>query len=96
MSESTIHRKLKKLGTDLKDEQWRIQGVSCLDAACRSGLGIPLATVSTAVAFFHRFRLENSLDQYHLVVCTTFRYLLPEADDSSGSGSKCSLSGVES
>jgi hypothetical protein len=66
-----VQRKLKALGTDLKDEQWRIQGVSCLDVACRSGLGIPLTTVSTAVAFFHRFRLENSLDQYHIVVSAT-------------------------
>jgi hypothetical protein len=65
--EHQIQRNLKKLGTDQRDEMWRIQGVHFIDST-RMALGLPTKTLNTASVFYHRFRLQYSLDEYAMHV----------------------------
>ncbi|KAF2668536.1 hypothetical protein BT63DRAFT_456179 [Microthyrium microscopicum] len=79
--EQTIQKALLRLGTDTKDEQWRIQGVSYIEQV-RNALKLPLKTMNTACMLFHRFRLQYSLDAYHVAdVVSLALYLASKLED---------------
>jgi hypothetical protein len=59
--EHRIQTCLKKLGTQSKDDNWRITGVHLMSQMMKS-LGLPTKTFNTAATVFHRFRLQYSLD----------------------------------